>query len=237
MNLGILDIVLIFSFFYLLFAIISNHSTPNLSSTNIIFDDDIILVNSNNELNSDKSNFENKKIEKNNNSKNQLVSANKDNTKNNISSTQTQNIINNQIKNTNLDLKSIDDIILDELISNSANNNLPVDIKAMDKKSDRYNRLYNNSPDESDLINIRNFDILSNDTLYDYDRKAINDNNMSTLHNTQNIDSKIFNKSNKSQKLFKDAKTIAGRFTKNSIIEDYKHELNYYEKTKTPWWE
>ena len=41
---------------------------------------------------------------------------------------------------------------------------------------------------------------------------------------------------NKNQKLFKDAKTIAARFNKNSLLKNYNTEINYYENLRTPWW-
>ena len=85
-------------------------------------------------------------------------------------------------------------------------------------------------------MHIRNYDILNKDEIQNYDKESVNNNNMKTIQKKNDLDSKIFNKSNKSQKLFKDSKTIAGRFTKNSIIDDYKNELDYYEKLRTPWW-
>ena len=105
--------------------------------------------------------------------------------------------------------------------------------------NNRYNRKYNNIPSEQELYNIRKYNLKQNiDLSNEDDIKSNMINNLKTVYskNNKNIDTKIFNKNNKSQKLFKDAKTIAGRFTKNSIIDDYKYELDYYEKLRTPWW-
>jgi len=64
----------------------------------------------------------------------------------------------------------------------------------------------------------------------------ININNLNNIKPTSDIDSLIYNKSKKNQKLYKDCKTIASRFNKNSLLNDYKLELDYYENAKTPWW-
>lgn len=199
--------------------------TPIQSPSNIIFDDDIILINSNNVQCSqnEKSNFENKidstetiKVEK-----KEL---------NNIPILDIQNIYSNLDSN----VKSLDNIILDDLVSKSTEN---LNIISGDKNSNRYNKKLNNIPDENDLMHIRNYDIINNDNYDKYDKTVINNNNIQTLQKNKDLDSKIFNKSNKLQKLFKDSKTISGRFTKDSIIKDYKDELDYYEKLRTPWWE
>jgi hypothetical protein len=140
---------------------------------------------------------------------------------------------NNLVNEMYSDIQSLDDIILDNLISKSTEN---LNIKSGDKMSNRYNRKYNNVPKENDLMHIRNYDIINKDEIQNYDKESVNNNNMKTIQKKNDLDSKIFNKSNKSQKLFKDSKTIAGRFTKKSIIDDYKNELDYYEKLRTPWW-
>lgn len=240
MNLGLIDIILILSFLYLLFAILSNDTTSE-APTNIIFDDDIILINSNNNIDSSntknnkpqidsKSNFENiSKSQLDTNAtidnRNLMINTSNDNTIENIS-----------------DLKSIDDLVLDGILSTSKNKQLlPLNLLSKDNISNRYNRKLNNIPDELDLVNIRNTNIINTENFNNYDditsnTEDINNNNNQTIKNNNNIDSKIFNKSNKLQKLFKDSKTIAGRLTKNSIIEDYKNELDYYENLRTPWW-
>ena len=111
----------------------------------------------------------------------------------------------------------------------------PKDIRVYDKTNQATNEEVEEL-DEADLMHIRNYDILNKDEIQNYDKESVNNNNMKTIQKKNDLDSKIFNKSNKSQKLFKDSKTIAGRFTKNSIIDDYKNELDYYEKLRTPWW-
>lgn len=240
MRIGIIDIFLVLSLLYLIFSIISNYSNKPEEPTNIIFDDDIIIVNSGNSIelsnikdvskeNSLKSNFESKviineepkeimKVEDNVNYKTESIPY------------MDSRLLAKEIYS---EINPLDSMILDKIIS-TPNNNL--NIKNSDKVSNRYNRKLNNVPTEYDLYDIRNYDIVSNDNLYNYDLDAINNNNNETLQKNHDMDSKYFNKSNKSQKLFKDAKTIAGRFTKNSINNDYKYELDYYEKLRTPWW-
>jgi len=132
--------------------------------------------------------------------------------------------------------------------TNESNQFIPTNESRM---NNRYNKKFNNIPSEQELYNMRKFNLkndnYSNDNLISLfdntknlnakddgiDMKYIN----KIIYNKNDIDTKIFNKTNKSQKLFKDAKTIAGRFTKNSIINDYKNELDYYQKLRTPWWE
>lgn len=236
MPVGLIDIVLILSFLYLLFSIIYSNSAPVSQPTNIIFDDDIIMINSNNDIYSsnEKSNFENKvdteaKPEAKTEAKPEVKTEVKTEQNKSLNIMDTNNLVNEMYS----DIQSLDDIILDNLISKSTEN---LNIKSGDKMSNRYNRKYNNVPKENDLMHIRNYDIINKDEIQNYDKESVNNNNMKTIQKKNDLDSKIFNKSNKSQKLFKDSKTIAGRFTKKSIIDDYKNELDYYEKLRTPWW-
>jgi len=224
MNLGLIDILLILSFLYLICIIIYSNTEPIQSPTNVIFDDDIIFINSNNTIYSpnEKSTFENK-ID----SKEPVKVEKKESTT--LPILEPKNIITNLYSN----VKSLDDMVLDDLISKSTEN---INIISGDKTSNRYNRKLNNVPEENDLMHIRNYDIINNNDDDNYDKTSVNNNNMKTIQKNNDLDSKIFNKSNKSQKLFKDSKTISGRFTKKSIIEDYKNELDYYEKLRTPWW-
>jgi hypothetical protein len=228
MPVGLIDIVLILSFLYLLFSIIYSNSASVSQPTNIIFDDDIIMINSNNDFYSsnEKSNFENKVDTE---AKPEVKTEVKTEQKKSLNIMDTNNLVNEMYS----DIQSLDDIILDNLISKSTEN---LNIKSGDKMSNRYNRKYNNVPKENDLMHIRNYDIINKDEIQNYDKESVNNNNMKTIQKKNDLDSKIFNKSNKSQKLFKDSKTIAGRFTKKSIIDDYKNELDYYEKLRTPWW-
>jgi hypothetical protein len=231
MPLGLIDIVLILSFLYLLFSIIYSNSAPVSQPTNIIFDDDIIMINSNNDFYSSngKSNFENKVGAETDKAKTEVKTEVKPEQKKLLNNLDTKNLVNEIYA----DIQSLDDIVLDNLISKSTEN---LNIKSGDKMSNRYNRKYNNVPQEDDLMHIRNYDILNKDEIQNYDKESVNNNNMKTIQKKNDLDSKIFNKSNKLQKLFKDSKTIAGRFTKKSIIDDYKSELDYYEKLRTPWW-
>jgi hypothetical protein len=236
MQVGLIDIVLILLFLYLLFLIIYSNSASVSQPTNIIFDDDIIMINSNNDVYSsnEKSNFENKvDTEAKPEAKTEVKTEAKPEVK--TEQNKSLNIIdtNNLVNEMYSDIQSLDDIILDNLISKSTEN---LNIKSGDKMSNRYNRKYNNVPKENDLMHIRNYDIINKDEIKNYDKESVNNNNMKTIQKKNDLDSKIFNKSNKLQKLFKDSKTIAGRFTKKSIIDDYKNELDYYEKLRTPWW-
>lgn len=90
---------------------------------------------------------------------------------------------------------------------------------------------------DTDLQN----DLFKNDLLNELENNLDNDfDNYNSIEiNTDNdidIDSKILNKSNRCQKLFKDSKTIASRFNKQSLFNEYNSELNFYENLKTPWW-
>ena len=243
MKIGIIDILLLLSLLYLIVSIISNYNNNPSEVSNIIFDDDVIIINSGNEnllvsnskddskLDNTKPNLDNTKPNLDN------TKPNIDNTKSNIDNTKSNFESLNYDKLTKdimSDINPLDTMVLDGIITKS-----DLNIKNTDKLSNRYNRKLNNVPTESDLNNIRNSeikndDLLSTDNLYDLD--IINNHNMNILQKNNSLDSKYFNKSNKSQKLFKDAKTIAGRFTKNSINDDYKYELDYYEKLRTPWW-
>jgi hypothetical protein len=173
---------------------------------NYISDDDVYIINSNNLLT------------------NSSVKKNSDFINNK------SDIINNESNfiNKKSDIINNESNIIDNE-SNIINNNK---IQHFDKINDRYNRKLNYNPNEYELIqfldnkNLINENNMNNEPL----------NNQDYLDNDNSIDFKIFSKSNKSQKLFKDSKTIASRFTKNSIIDDYKSELDYYEKLRTPWW-
>lgn len=101
--------------------------------------------------------------------------------------------------------------------------------------NDRYNLLKIHYYDK-DLHN----EILSNEYLNELENDMDNDkpnyNSLNVLIIDNDMDSKILNKSKRCQKSFKDSKTIASRFNKNTLKNNYIDELDYYEKTKTPWW-
>lgn len=203
----------------------------NNRPNNIIFDDDIIIINSENKLNDY---YENKEQYKNKeNYKNKEHYEIKENNKiNDLLNMNTY--VDKNITELYPNLKPLDSILLDNVISSSKED---IEFIGTNKSSNRYNRKLNNIPDEKDLVNIRYFNIFKNDTTNNFDLNSTNKYNEHILKKNQDIDSKVFNKQNKSQKLFKDAKTIATRFNKNSLYNDYKYELDYYEKIKTPWWE
>lgn len=120
--------------------------------------------------------------------------------------------------------------------SDFMNNDNEEILNSFDKLNDRYNRKLNRIPKEADLINFLDNKTLNNNINEDMNFEKLHFDKQNLFNNDKSLDFKIFAKSNKSQKLFKDAKTIAGRFNKDSIIDDYKSELDYYEKLRTPWW-
>jgi hypothetical protein len=99
--------------------------------------------------------------------------------------------------------------------------------------NDRY-RLQKIHYYDKDLHN----EMLANEFLNELETNALNSNNVDVLiiDTDNDIDNKILNKSNRCQKLFKDSKTIAARFNKNSMVDNYAPELDYYEQSRTPWW-
>lgn len=232
----ILDVILVLVILYIIFNIfnktytisgndISNDLSTNLLSNNIIFDDDIIILNNEKSNKKIKETFENK--------------INETKPVNNI-------IVKNDIDKNINEIFDIPDNTLEKqlldnsLLSKSDNKNIELSFlpKYEGRVNNRYNKKYDKIPKEQELYDIRKYAIKNTINLDDDEWNKINKkNNIETVSKFKNnIDDKIFNKSNKSQKLFKDSKTIAGRFTKNSIINDYKYELDYYENLRTPWW-
>ncbi len=191
MKFTLIDVILVFTLFILIFSVVNTtYNNVQLDNT-IIFDDDVYIINSNNIFIED-----DKPCHHTTNTETPANTETPDNTET-------------------------------PLISNFENK-----VK-YDRINNRYNRKLNNTPSEDDLSTlVTELDSLSDDNLLleNYNNLNIDTSNENTL------DSKGLNKSNRLQKLFKDSKTIAGRFTKNSIIDDYKYELDYYENLKTPWW-
>lgn len=264
---NIIDIFLILLVIFLIYNLVNNRNytnievndNDNIMSNNIIFDDDITIFNngeSKKELNNrsqflgSRENFENTNTQENKDIHN--ISSNTQDQKY-IELYSKKNI--NKSINELIDLpnKTLENELKDNKFylseeANEANQFIP---KNESRLNNRYNKKYNNIPTELDLYNMRKYNLkndnYSNDNLISnldntknlnvtddhIDMKYVN----KILYNKNDIDTKIFNKTNKSQKLYKDAKTIAGRFTKNSIINDYKYELDYYQKLRTPWWE
>jgi hypothetical protein len=235
------DIILIFSILVLIILIIntylyklsdnciniSNDFNSQLLSNNIILDDDIIIINDN---------LKNK--DSLNNSKNINKLSNFDNNNSNKI-----NIIKHVNELYDIPTKNLDNSLLENKINNNLDNNNLISTTTLlpkneSKLNNRYNRKFNNNPNENELYNIRNYQInhlINNED--DNTKQLINNNNLLISNISNNIDSKIFTKTNKSQKLFKDSKTIQNRFTKDSILNDYKSELDYYQNLRTPWWE
>ena len=125
-----------------------------------------------------------------------------------------------------------------EFILSNIINNLS---KKGDIISNRDSNLKDFKYEDQDLNNILIYnDIINNvDNLVDsiMDQEIIEKNNINTIDNLLlDADTKIYNKCKKNQKLFKDAKTIAARFNKNSLLKNYNTEINYYENLRTPWW-
>ncbi len=226
----IIDIILVLVLIYIIYIIFNNNKPDeiNLVSNNIMFDDDIILVNKS---------CNKKELFKNNtsNKPTPVKTIIKSNTKIN------ENITTNINEIFDLPDNTLEKQIEQNKITNDNKKNIELLFLPNNesRENNRYNRKYNNIPSEQELYNINKYNLKQKIDLYtEDDIKSNMVNNLKTVYskNNKNIDTKIFNKNNKSQKLFKDAKTIAGRFTKNSIIEDYKYELDYYEKLRTPWW-
>jgi hypothetical protein len=228
MNIGLIDIILFLSLLYLIFVIILSYSNKQENSNNIIFDDDIIIINSNNTANT---NIEKEEDKIKLNFKNKSYFENLENNMNikttdvNIKSEMTP-----KEKSFNYETQQLNDEKEEAIDTYIEDNN---------RVNDRYNRKLNNVPNENELFDIQQ----NNSSNYEkvnkkkYDHNKVNKNIDMNIGQDNSLDTKIFNKSNRSQKLFKDSKTIAARFNKNSLIDDYKYELNYYEKAKTPWWE
>lgn len=110
------------------------------------------------------------------------------------------------------------------------------------RENNRYNRNRIQIPKENDLIQITNYNLnkyienTNQDEVYNILDELYNK-NINDIDNDKNsIDNKLKNKSQHNQKLYKDSKTIRARFNKNSIINSYKSELDYYENLNTPWW-
>ena len=246
---NISDILLFLVLIFLIYNIITHgnyikiDSNDNLLSNNIVFDDDITIINNNLNENSKKikdlntfseikENFEDPKEKVNNKLKYQELF-----TKKNINKTineifdMPKKTLDNELKDNNFYLSNDfnSDKIDDSFIP-----------KNESRENNRYNKKYNNIPTELELYNIRKYNLKNSPFSNESIQPHINMNyvnNIVSSTNKNDIDTKIFNKTNKSQKLYKDAKTIAGRFNKDSIINDYKYELDYYQKIKTPWWE
>lgn len=249
---NIIDIFLILLVIFLIYNLANNRNytnievNDNIMSNNIIFDDDITIFNngeSKKELNNrsqflgSRENFENTNTQ----DQKYIELYSKKNINKSINE-----IIDLPNKTLENELKDNKFYLSEEV--NETNQFIP---KNESRLNNRYNKKYNNIPTELDLYNMRKYNLkndnYSNDNLISnldntknlnlnddhIDMKYVN----KIIYNKNDIDTKIFNKTNKSQKLYKDAKTIAGRFTKNSVINDYKNELDYYQKLRTPWWE
>jgi len=112
------------------------------------------------------------------------------------------------------------------------------------KLNNRYNNIYTAKHLQIDRYNEQELnDLQMNNIIDNVELESNNDNSYMIeesrkriIQPSHDIDSNIYNKSNRLQKLYKDSKTITARRNKNTLINDYKHELNYYEKQKTPWW-
>ncbi len=98
--------------------------------------------------------------------------------------------------------------------------------------NDRYNPLITNYAD-SELQGIINSS--SGDQSMDssnYNDLLVDDIQRNIL---LDMDSKLYKKSQRNQKLSKDSKTIASNFGRNALMETYKNEIEFYEN-KQAWW-
>ena len=127
-------------------------------------------------------------------------------------------------------------IVLDEFINNTDDKKVDESIPNTEILNDRYNPFIVEYNDD-DLRSIINTDTQSNnskDSTNNYGELLIEDlkKNMDF-----DMDSKLYIKSQRNQKLAKDSKTIASNFGRNALIETYKNDIDFYEKERTPWWE
>lgn len=220
MTFNITDIILTLLIFYLVFFTINDIININKSykNCNNMFD-----------LFSNKEMIENPVDNKPENIKVKKIN-------NNITEDKDPKILNNQeIENKN------NNKILNSNYNKYQSNIIDTIVKKGDLLNDRYSQLKDFKHDDSNLNNILIYsDIINNvDNLVDnlMDQELIQTNNINTIDNLLlDADTKIYNKCKKNQKLFKDAKTIAARFNKNSLLNSYNTEINYYENLRTPWW-
>ena len=229
MSINIIDFILVLLIFYLVFFIINDIIYINKPYSNCSDEYDLF---------SNKENVENPV----NNTVNNPVN----NTVNNPVNNPVNNTINNLddntkiLKNQEIENKNNNKIINSNYNKYQSNiiNNLS---KNGDIISNRDSNLKDFKYEDQDLNNILIYnDIINNvDNLVDsiMDQEIIEKNNINTIDNLLlDVDTKIYNKCKKNQKLFKDAKTIAARFNKNSLLKNYNTEINYYENLRTPWW-
>lgn len=121
--------------------------------------------------------------------------------------------------------------ILLEGLDNKLDND--VTLPHVELLNDRYNPLITNYADSQ----LQNIVITSSEQGVESDNY-----NDLLIDNVQknmllDMDSKLYKKSQRNQKLAKDSKTIASNFGRNALIETYKNELDFYQKEKSPWWE
>lgn len=110
------------------------------------------------------------------------------------------------------------------------------------RENNRYDRNRRLQPTENELIQINHYNFNkqiennNEDEVYNIIDELYTKNINDINNDNETIDKKLKNKSQHNQKLFKDSKTIQARFNKNSILNSYKNELDYYENLNTPWW-
>lgn len=222
MSINITDIILTLLIFYLVFFSINDIININKSykHCNSMFD-----------LFSNKESIENPKDNKDIKINEQIESNDKIN--NNI--TESKVLKNQEIENNNNNKN------INSNYNKYQSNIIDTITKKGDIITDRYSNLKDFKHNDNDLTNILIYnDIINNvDNLVDnlMDQDLIETNNINTIDNLLlDADTKIYNKCKKNQKLYKDAKTIAARFNKNSLLNSYNTEINYYENLRTPWW-
>jgi hypothetical protein len=125
------------------------------------------------------------------------------------------------------------EILLEGLDNNIESNDITLPHEEI--LNDRYNPLITNFND-SQLQHIIDNSSSNNQAMEssNYNDLLLDDVQKNML---LDMDSKLYKKSQRNQKLAKDSKTIASNFGRNALIETYKNEIDFYQKEKSPWWE
>ena len=136
-----------------------------------------------------------------------------------------------KLKKAESSFNKMPEILLEGLENNS---NGDITLPHEEILNDRYNPLITNYAD-SQLQNIIDGTSSNNQAMEspNYNELLLDDVQKNML---LDMDSKLYKKSQRNQKLAKDSKTIASNFGRNALIETYKNEIEFYQN-KQAWWE
>lgn len=125
-------------------------------------------------------------------------------------------------------------IILEGLDNKLSDSSTDITLPNEEILNDRYNPLITNY-DDSQLQNIINRSSSTNQAM---ESSNYNDLLLDGVQKNMllDMDSKLYKKSQRNQKLAKDSKTIASNFGRNALMETYKNEIDFYQN-KQAWWE